>query len=175
MLCCRISTFCCSAADCASLRLHIEADNDRLRCRGRGHIAFRDGADARVQDAHPHLIGRKLLQRIGQHFRRAAHVGFDDQVEILKIAFLELLRQRIERRHARALRHGRFAGLRFAVVTICLAFAVSVTTWNVSPTSGRSSNPTTSAGIDGSASLSRLRRDRQTWRALCRSSAPQIK
>ena len=62
-----------------------------LRRRGQEHIVFRDGADARVQHAYPHLFGRELLQRVGQHFRRTADVGFDDQVEIFEIAFFELL------------------------------------------------------------------------------------
>ena len=37
-------------------------------------------------------------------------------------------------------------------MTICLALAVSVTTWKVSPTSGSDSRPSTSTGVDGSAS-----------------------
>ena len=37
-------------------------------------------------------------------------------------------------------------------MTICFAFAVSVITWKLSPTSGRASRPMTSTAVDGSAS-----------------------
>ena len=60
-------------------RAHVEADDDRLRRDGEVDVALGDGADARVDDGDPHLVGRELGERVGHGLDRALHVGLDDQ------------------------------------------------------------------------------------------------
>ncbi len=87
-----MSTFSCSASGLrVALRPHVEADDDGVRRRRQQHVGFGDGADAGVHHADAHLVGGKLLQRVGEHFGRTADVGLEDDVEILDLAFLELI------------------------------------------------------------------------------------
>ena len=51
-----------------ALRPNVEADDDRVRRRCQQDVALGDRADAGVDDLDAHLLGRHLLQRIGQHF-----------------------------------------------------------------------------------------------------------
>ena len=94
MVCRRMSTFSCSAsARGVALRPHVEADDDGVRRRGQQHVAFVDRAHAGADHAHLHLVVGKLLQRFGQHFGRAAHVGLDDDRQFLDFAGFHLLVQ----------------------------------------------------------------------------------
>ena len=98
IVCRRMSTFSCSASGLrVALRPDVEADDDRVRRRGQQHIGFGDRADAGVQHANLDLVVRQLLQRVRQHFGRAADVGLEDDVELLDLAFLQLIVQLIER------------------------------------------------------------------------------
>ena len=66
---------------------------------------------------HPdlHLVVGKLLQRLGEHFGRAAHVGLDDDGQFLDLARLHLLVQLLQG-EAAGLGQGRFARLLVAEV-----------------------------------------------------------
>ena len=93
-----MSTFSCSAVACGlALRPHVEADDDRVRRRGQQDVAFVDGAHAGVDHADLDLVVGELLQGLGQHFGRAAHVGLDDDRQFLDFAGLHLLVQLLER------------------------------------------------------------------------------
>ena len=112
---------------------------------------FVDGADAGVDHADLDLVVGELLQRLGEHFGRAAHVGLDDDRQFLDFARLHLLVQLLEREAAGFGQRRFLAPCWSRKMTICLALAVSVTTWKSSPASGSDSRPSTSTGVDGSA------------------------
>ena len=86
-----------------------------------------------------------------EHFGRAAHVGLDDDGQFLDLARLHLLVQLLEGEAAGSWPARCFARFGSRKLTICLALAVSVTTWKSSPASGSESRPSTSTGVDGSA------------------------
>ena len=86
-----------------------------------------------------------------EHFGRAAHVGLDDDRQFLDLARLHLLVQLFEREAAGSWPARLRAPSGRGKLTICLALAVSVTTWKSSPASGSDSRPSTSTGIEGSA------------------------
>ena len=93
-----------------ALRPDVEADDDRVRRRRQQHVGFGDRADARVQHANLDLVVRQFLKRVGQHFGRAADVGLQNDVQLLGLAFLELIVELFER-DAIGLRHRHFARL----------------------------------------------------------------
>ena len=153
MVCRRMSTFSCSASAAGvALRPHVEADDDGVRRRGQQHVGFVDGAHAGVHHADLDLVVGELLQRLGEHFGRSAHVGLEDDGQFLDLARLHLLVQLFERDAAGSWTWRRRAPWLRGKSTICLALAVSVTTWKSSPASGSESRPSTSTGVEGSAS-----------------------
>ena len=79
-----------------AFRPHVEADDDRVRRRGQQHVAFVDGAHAGVDHADLDLVVGELLQGLGEHFGRAAHVGLDDDRQFLDFAGLHLLVQLLQ-------------------------------------------------------------------------------
>ena len=79
------------------VRPHVEADDDRVRRRGQQDVRFVDRADAGVDDPDLHLLVGQLGERVGEHFRRALHVGLDDDRQLLHAAFGDLRLQRLER------------------------------------------------------------------------------
>src|SRR5258705_2510446 len=81
---------------------HVEADDDRVGRRRQQHVGLVDGADAGPDDADLALLLRELRERVGEHFRRALHVRFDDDRQFLDAAFGNLLFQRFERQAAAA-------------------------------------------------------------------------
>src|SRR5579864_6875982 len=83
-----------------AIRLHVEADDDGTRGRREQHVRLVDGADAGVDDADLDAVVAQLRERVGQHFGRSLHVGFDDDREILHGAFGHLLLKRLERQPA---------------------------------------------------------------------------
>ena len=97
-----------------ALRPDVEPDDDRVRGRSQQHVGFVDGADAAAQHTDADLVVGELLQRVGEHFGRAADVGLEDDVELLDLAFLHLLVELFER-HAAGLRHGDVARFGFAI------------------------------------------------------------
>src|ERR1039457_1712438 len=91
------------------LGLHVEPDDDGVGRRGEEDVVHRDRADSGVQDADLHLLGGELAERLDENLLGAVHVGFHDEGEILHLAFLHPVEERVER-HARGLRE-RFLAL----------------------------------------------------------------
>ena len=50
---------------------------------GQSHVAFGDRADARIEDADAHLVGRQAVERIDDRFDRSLHVRLDDERHFL--------------------------------------------------------------------------------------------
>ena len=125
-----------------------------LRRRGEQHVELVDRADAGVDDADLDLVVAQLLQRVGEHFRRALHVGLDDDRQVLHAAFGNLLLERLER-EAAAL------GAERLVLRLLLAErARSGAPWPGRRRPGTCrraaagrSRPSTSTGVDGPACL----------------------
>ncbi len=67
-----------------------------------------------MQHANLDLLVRQFLQRIRQDLGGAADVGLEDDVQLLGLAFLQLIVKLVER-DAVGLGHGRFARFGFAV------------------------------------------------------------
>ena len=111
---------------------HVEADDDGVRGRGQQHVRLVDGADARVDDADLDLLVGELLQRVGQHLGRAAHVGLDDDRQFLDAAFLDLLLQ-CPRACAGRGRPVVSLACVWRYIAIWRALAGSLITWKVSP------------------------------------------
>src|SRR5690606_32509406 len=61
----------------ACIRADVEADDDRVRRRGKLHVGLGDTADVRADYRDLHVVRRQLLQRIAQRLRAAVHVGLD--------------------------------------------------------------------------------------------------
>ena len=115
MVCRRISTFSCSASVAGvSFGTDVEPDDDGVGSGSQQHVALVDGADGAAQHADADLVVGKLLHHVGQHFGRSADVGLQDDVELLDLAFLQLLVELFQR-HAAALGHGDVARLGFAI------------------------------------------------------------
>src|ERR1039457_3708706 len=91
------------------LGLHVEPDDDGVGRRREEDVVHRDRADSGVQDADLHLLGGELAERLDENLLGAVHVGFHDEGEILHLAFLHPVEERVER-HARGLRE-RFLAL----------------------------------------------------------------
>ena len=92
----------------------VEPHNDRVRRRRQQHVRFGNRAHARMQHANLHLVVRQLLQRIRQNLGGAADIGLQDNVQLLGLAFLQLIVELIERNAIR-LRHRHFARLGLAI------------------------------------------------------------
>src|SRR5690606_19902204 len=63
------------------VRPDVEADDDRAGRRRQQHVGLVDRADTPVDHLDLHLVGRELLQRVGQRLHRAVHVALDHQVQ----------------------------------------------------------------------------------------------
>src|SRR5579883_2154021 len=68
--------------------LDVEADDQSLRRRGEQDVRFVDRTDTGRQNADLDLVGRELLQHVGEHFRGTAHVRFENDEQFLGFAFL---------------------------------------------------------------------------------------
>src|ERR1019366_6274940 len=95
---------------------NVESDDDRPRGDGEVHVTLGDGADGRVDDREPGLLGRELDHRLGERFDRALHVALDDDAQLLLAALGVPLREFFERHlgcgRDKALRHLALAALR---------------------------------------------------------------
>ena len=93
---------------CLGIGADVEADDDGVRGGGEHDVALRDGARGGVDDAHAHFLVLELFERALDGFDRALHVGFDDELELLHLAFGDLGKHVVERHLLRLLDH-RFA------------------------------------------------------------------
>ena len=73
-----------------------EGDDDGVGGRGQQHVGFADRAHAGVDDLDLDLLGAQLFQLFAQGLDRAAHVGLQNQRQLLDRAGLELLVQLVE-------------------------------------------------------------------------------
>ena len=114
--CRRTSTFSRSASSCAfPLRTNVEADDDCVRGRSQQDVRLGNRADTGVQHANPNLLGRHVLQILGNNLDRTLHISLDDDVEVLDARHLDLFRKSFER-DPRALGKLCFAFLHLAVL-----------------------------------------------------------
>src|ERR1051326_4050291 len=97
-----------------ALRTHIEADDDGIRRRGQQYVGFGDGTHARTQQLEANFVVRQLGEQIAEHFDRALHIAFENDVEFFGARGLDLFGQTFER-YARTLGQRGFTGLLFAV------------------------------------------------------------
>src|SRR5579884_344048 len=100
---------------CTALRAYVKANDDRIGGGSEQNIALGNGAHPGMQHTHANFIVRKPLESIGKDLGSAAHIGLDDEIQILDLTLLEVLVQGIQTRHAGALRHGCLACLAFAI------------------------------------------------------------
>ena len=136
-------------------RAHVEADEDRLRRDGEVDVALGDGADARVDDGELHPLGRELVERVGDRFDRALHVGLDDDAQLLLIGLGHALDEVLER-DLGARGDQVLVTLALRLSAISWAFFGSLTACSGSPASGTSERPRISTGVDGPASCDLL-------------------
>ena len=86
-------------------RADVEADDERVRGGREVDVVLRDPADARVDDVDAHLRVLDLLELAEERLDRALDVALQDDVQVLHLACLEVVVQRLERdAPARALR-----------------------------------------------------------------------
>ena len=97
-----------------AFRANVEADDDGVRRGRQQHVGLGDRAYAGAHDRDLDLLVGQLVQQVGQHFDRAAHVALQDDRQIFLARGLDLLRQSFQR-NARTLRQLRFARLAFAI------------------------------------------------------------
>src|SRR5712692_8544731 len=100
-----------------AVRPDTKGNDDGAGRRREEHVVFGDGADTGADDFQLDLVRRELRQQFAQHFRRALHIGLDDDGQFLDLAGLELFVELVER-DARAAGpgHGGVALLRLAVL-----------------------------------------------------------
>ena len=98
-----------------ALRPDVEADHDGVRRRSQQDVALRDGADTAVEDLDPHLLGRHLAERVGEHLYGALHVALENERQVFDTGLLDLFRKPLEG-DTRALRKLRLALLHLAVL-----------------------------------------------------------
>ena len=82
---------------CQLVRADVEADDDGVGRGGQQNIGLVDRADARVDDAHAHLVVRQLFERGLYRLGRTLHVCLDDEVQLLHFALLQLGEEAFER------------------------------------------------------------------------------
>src|SRR5258707_846273 len=87
--------------------LVVEADDDRARRRRERHVGLADVADRVVDDDERDLGLRDLEQGALDRLERALDVGLEDELELLRLAFLDLREHLVERRGALTTRGGR--------------------------------------------------------------------
>ncbi len=75
---------------------HVEANNHRLGSRGQIDIGLIDATNRLMHDRDLDLISGKLDQCLRQRFLRTLHIGFDDQRQLLHVAFGHLLEHVLE-------------------------------------------------------------------------------
>ncbi len=71
----------------------IEADDQSVGGRSQHDIGFVDGADAGMDDVDTDFFVLEVFQRLAQGFDGALNIGFDNDVEIFDLAFLNLFEQ----------------------------------------------------------------------------------
>ncbi len=80
-----------------SARTDVEADDDAVRRRREVDVVLRDPPHARVDHIDPNLGVLDLLELPEQRLHRALHVALQDDVELLHLADLHLVVERLER------------------------------------------------------------------------------
>src|SRR5436190_1921694 len=89
-----------------ALGTDVESDDDRIGCGREENIVRRDRADRGVDDADFDLGGGELAECFVEHFDRALHVRFHDEVQLFHATGLHALEELIERHAAGALLRG---------------------------------------------------------------------
>ncbi len=87
------------SASCARVgaRADVEADDERVGGRREVHVVLGDPTDAGVDDVHAHLGVLDLLELAEERLDRALHVALQDDVEVLHLAGLQIVVERLER------------------------------------------------------------------------------
>ena len=80
-----------------ALRTHVEADDDRVRCRRQQHVGFGDRAHARPQQFQANFVIGKFREQVAEHFHRTLDITFENDVQFLGAGGLDLLRQAFQR------------------------------------------------------------------------------
>src|SRR5687767_7427441 len=78
--------------------LRVEADDHRAGRRGEREVRLGDVADGVVDHLEPDLFLRDLRERALDRLERSLHVGLEDELELLGLAFLHLREHLVERR-----------------------------------------------------------------------------
>src|SRR2546425_937919 len=86
---------------CRRLHLRVEADDDGARSRRKREVRFGDVADGVVDDREGDLVLWHLREGALDRFERALHVDLEDDLELLRLAFLHLREHLVERRRGR--------------------------------------------------------------------------
>ena len=75
----------------------VEADDDRVRRLSQRDVRFGDAADAAVQEAYLHLVGRQRLRRADDRLERALHIRLDNRGKFRGRALLDGRQHLLER------------------------------------------------------------------------------
>ena len=73
-------------------RADVEADDDRVGRGGEHDVGLVDAADAAVEDVDRDLVLRQLGDLVLERLDRAGDVGLEDEVELLELALLDVLK-----------------------------------------------------------------------------------
>ena len=76
--------------------MNVKTDDDSLRCRGKENVRLRNPPGRLVDDVDFHLIGAQIDQGFRDSLHGALHIAFDDDVQLLDFAFLNLLVERVK-------------------------------------------------------------------------------
>ncbi len=75
----------------------VEADDDRGGSLGEHDVALVDGADRTVNNVDAHLFVAELFERLAHCLHGALHIRLDDDLQLLDLAELELVKEVVER------------------------------------------------------------------------------
>src|SRR6185503_773271 len=75
---------------------NIEANHGSTAGMGQDDVALGDTADARLQNLHADLVGRKFVERALDRFRRSLHIGLEHDRKQALLAALARLEQLVE-------------------------------------------------------------------------------
>ncbi len=79
-----------------TIRADIESDDDCIGGRGQHNIGLANRADAGMDYFNLNLIKAQFKNRLLQRFHRTLDIAFDDQVKLLDLPLLNLLKQIVQ-------------------------------------------------------------------------------
>ena len=79
------------------VRTNIETDNDRIGSRSKGYIRFVDGTNTAMDNLNCHFIIGEFCKTLFNSLYRTLNIRFDNDIQILDLTSLDLIKQTIQR------------------------------------------------------------------------------